>query len=163
MRECTEVELSKYLDVFIEEAKENLQSLNDGLLRLGEGQAGVIDEVFRSAHTLKGMAATMGFGEVAELTHAMENIFDLLRRGDKRYTESLADVLFACLDAMESFINEVGPDYVPTIKEHADLIRRLNNSSSSAPTIAERSTPVSPIVSLPPLMEINEYEQNILQ
>ncbi len=157
------MELSKYLDVFIEEAKENLQSLNDGLLKLGDGQTSVIDEVFRSAHTLKGMAATMGFSEVAELTHAMENIFDLLRRGDKRYSESLGDVLFACLDGIELFINEVGPDHLPNIKDYRDLIERLNSSSTPPSSTSNATAPSLPLVSLPPLMEINEYEQSILE
>ncbi len=157
------MELSKYLDVFIEEAKENLQNLNEGLLKLGEGQTGVIDEVFRSAHTLKGMAATMGFGEVAELTHAMENIFDLLRRGDQRYTEGLGDVLFACLDGIEAFINEVGADYVPKIKDYGALLESLSTSSSPTPVAAQPIAAAAPMVTLPPLMEINEYEQSILQ
>ena len=75
---------NEYLDVFIEESKEHLQSLNDQLLILENDSENLhtISEIFRSAHTLKGMAATMGFNDLANLTHKMENILDAIRNNE---------------------------------------------------------------------------------
>ncbi len=72
---------AEYLDVFLDESQEHLQAINDNLLRLEQApnDLSIVGEVFRSAHTLKGMVATMGFEDLAHLTHNMENVLDLIR------------------------------------------------------------------------------------
>lgn len=103
------MDLSQYLNMYLEEAGEHLQKLNELLLSL-EGSPDsrdILDEIFRSAHTLKGMSATMGFTRVAELTHEMENVLHKLRNGDIHITPSILDVLFQCVDSLENMIGDI--------------------------------------------------------
>jgi two-component system chemotaxis sensor kinase CheA len=75
------MDISQYLPMFLAEAREHLQELNLAVVKIEEDpdDRATVDEIFRIAHSLKGMSATMGFGEIAALTHEMENVFELLR------------------------------------------------------------------------------------
>ena len=68
--------MSQYLEVFIDECREHIQALNENLLQLENEpeNLSIVNEIFRSAHTLKGMSATMGYEDMANLTHQMENV-----------------------------------------------------------------------------------------
>lgn len=101
--------MSQYLGIFLDEAREHLQAMNEGLLALETNpkDSAVIERVFRAAHTLKGMSATMGFSAVAELTHAMENVLDKFRQKQVEVKPESMDVLFRCLDVLEGFTNAV--------------------------------------------------------
>ena len=101
--------MAQYMSVFIDESKEHLQLMNDSLLKLEQEPEDIkiIDEVFRSAHTLKGMSATMGFNRIAELTHHMENVLDNIRTGKASVDTTLVDILFECLDTLNALVDEV--------------------------------------------------------
>lgn len=103
------MDVNQYMGMFLEEAREHLQTLNRCLLDLESDPAhlGLLDEIFRSAHTIKGMSATMGFTTVAELTHEMENILDLLRKGQLQGTESILNTLFKCVDTLEQLVEAI--------------------------------------------------------
>jgi len=103
------VDLSQYLDIFLVEAREHLQNLSQGLLQLEQAPDNrkIVDEIFRSAHTLKGMAATMGFDRIAELTHDMENLLSALKGGHLRVNSAIIDLLFNCVDALEEMVDAV--------------------------------------------------------
>src|SRR5687767_12536510 len=103
------MDMSQYIDIFIEESKEHLQGLNHSLLQLEKtpGDTGVLNEIFRVAHTLKGMAGTMGFTKMATLTHDMENVLSAIRSNEIGVSTNLVDVLFKCLDLLESFLNSI--------------------------------------------------------
>lgn len=103
------MDMSQYLEIFIEESKENLQNMNKCLLDLENNHKdfGRINEIFRIAHTLKGMAGTMGYNKLASLTHEMENVLHSLRNHEIQITEEIIDVLFECFDILDSFINEI--------------------------------------------------------
>lgn len=103
------MDTDQYMGIFLDESREHLQALNDNILALeSEPQnEAVLDEIFRSAHTLKGMSATMGFNVLAELTHEMENILDLLRKNKLRATEDIIDLLFRCVDTLEKLVDNV--------------------------------------------------------
>jgi two-component system chemotaxis sensor kinase CheA len=103
------MDMSQYLQIFIEEAKEHVQSLNDCLLQLEKdpGDKGVLNEIFRVAHTLKGMSGTMGYSKMAKLTHDMENVLHAIRNDEIVITSDLVDVLFKCLDALDNYVNSV--------------------------------------------------------
>jgi two-component system chemotaxis sensor kinase CheA len=120
------MDLNEYLGPFIDETEENLQKLSDALLALEKGETGVIDEIFRVAHTLKGMAATMGFNSMAALTHAMEDVFDAVRGGNLclRRKED-ASLLFRCLDALTVQIGEIRRGKGDEGVETAELIEQL--------------------------------------
>jgi len=103
------MDISQYLEIFIEEAKEHLQNLNTSLLSLEKdaNDKALINEVFRSAHTLKGMAATMGFKKMSVLTHNMENVLSEIRNDQMQVDGKLLDILFQCLDALEGYVDKI--------------------------------------------------------
>ena len=96
------MDMSQYLEIFIEESKEHLQSLNECLLQLENepNNMELLNEVFRVAHTLKGMAGTMGFTKMQTLTHDMENALSSIRNGNIQVNTNVID-LFQCLDALK--------------------------------------------------------------
>lgn len=103
------VDVNQYLGIFLEEAREHLQTLNRCVLDLEHepGDLHILDEIFRSAHTIKGMSATMGYSAIAELTHEMENVLDLLRKGVLTAHTEIIDTLFQCVDRLEQLVEEV--------------------------------------------------------
>lgn len=105
-REVYLVEKNQYLDMFIDESKEHLQAMNDNLLKLENdpGNVAIVNEIFRSAHTLKGMAATMGYEDLASLTHIMENVLDGIRNHKITVTTEILDVVFESVDDLEAMV-----------------------------------------------------------
>lgn len=103
------MDMNQYLDMFIEESKEHLQHMNDNLLTLENSPEdfNLVNEIFRVAHTLKGMAGTMGFTKIADLTHKMENVLHVIRNGEREVTTDLVDVLFECFDTLEAYTNNI--------------------------------------------------------
>ncbi|WP_439020032.1 chemotaxis protein CheW [Bacillus thuringiensis] len=97
------------LNIFFEESEEHLQSLNENVLILEQNPAdmGVIGEIFRSAHTFKGMSASMEFTEMADLTHKMENVLDEIRHGNIVVNANIIDVIFECIDNLEKMVADV--------------------------------------------------------
>lgn len=106
------MDTSQYMTMFLEESMDNLQTLNEALLILEQEPNNVdkLNEIFRVAHTIKGMAATMGFNIMAELTHKMEDVLTKFRNGDLNVTENVVTVLFKCLDALEQMVNNISED-----------------------------------------------------
>lgn len=100
---------AQYMELFIEESKEHLQSLNNNLLVLEQqpDNAEVINEIFRSAHTLKGMAGSMGFKFMANLAHGMENVLDRIRKGNMAVDVNIMDALFEALDVLEGLLQGI--------------------------------------------------------
>lgn len=98
--------MSQYLEVFIDESKEHLQTINEQLLELEKNpdDVAIVNEIFRSAHTLKGMSATMGFEDLANLTHQMENVLDAIRNEKISVTPELLDVIFRAVDDLEAMV-----------------------------------------------------------
>ena len=105
-------DMSQYKELFIEEAQENLQGLNQALLQLEKEPSDVepLNEIFRLAHTIKGMAATMGYDDMALLAHSMEDLLDELRQGTLEVEPQLFDLLFECLDALGTMLEDVVAD-----------------------------------------------------
>ncbi|WP_313756545.1 chemotaxis protein CheA [Tissierella sp.] len=104
-----DLDISQYINIFVEEAKEHLQSMNDVLLELEKNPShlGNINEIFRVAHTIKGMSGTMGFHNMANLTHEMENVLQAARSNDIELSEDIIDILFECFDALDSSVNHI--------------------------------------------------------
>ncbi len=125
------MDVNQYLDIFLEESKEHLQQLNEKLLLLETDSKNInlINEIFRSAHTLKGMAATMGFAKMATLTHEMESLLDLARNNKRLIDSNIMDTLFHGVDILEQMvilITEAGND------EHdiTGIVNRLQSLAS---------------------------------
>lgn len=122
------MDVSQYLEIFIEETKEHLQSLNEHILVLEkepENEA-TINEIFRAAHSLKGMAGTMGFQKMQRLTHDMENVFSEIRNGKMKATSDLIDVLFKGLDVLETYLVNIQSEGTEGDYDSQDIIDALN-------------------------------------
>lgn len=104
-----DLDISQYINIFVEEAKEHLQNMNDVLLELEKNPShlGHINEIFRVAHTIKGMSGTMGFHNMANLTHEMENVLQAARNNDIELSENIIDILFECFDALDSSVSHI--------------------------------------------------------
>ena len=120
------MDTSQYLPMFLAECREHLQELNLAVVRIEEQpeDGATVDEIFRIAHSLKGMSATMGFAGMAALTHQMEDVFELLRQRSGGLTRETVDVLLECLDALEGATDAIEADGVENL-EPAALIERL--------------------------------------
>lgn len=103
------MDMNQYLSMFIDESNDHLQSLNESMMGLEANpeDISIVQVIFRSAHTLKGMAATMGFEDLASLTHQMENVLDLVRNNKLRMQDFIFDTLFKSLDALESMVEDI--------------------------------------------------------
>jgi two-component system chemotaxis sensor kinase CheA len=103
------MEMNQYLSMFIDESREHLQALNDNLMSLESSpeDVSIVHNIFRSAHTLKGMSATMGFEDLASLTHEMENVLDLVRNSKLKMDSFIFDCIFKSLDSLESMVEDV--------------------------------------------------------
>jgi two-component system chemotaxis sensor kinase CheA len=120
------MDTSDYLPMFLAECRENLQELNLAVVRLEEtpDDRETIDAIFRIAHSLKGMAATMGYEGMAALTHKMEDVFELLRQRGTGLTGEVVDVLLACLDALSAAVDAIEADGAESL-DPAVLVERL--------------------------------------
>lgn len=121
------MEVSQYLNMFIEESKDNLQRLNENLLKLENNpdDIQILNEIFRVAHTLKGMAGTMGFVRMQKLTHNIENVLSDIRSGSIKINSDMVDTLFMCLDALENYVEEIVNTSSEGTDDHNDLIESL--------------------------------------
>ena len=137
------MDVSQYLEIFVEETREHLQNLNEHLLILEKEPENkdTINEIFRAAHSLKGMAGTMGYKRMQNLTHNMENVFSEIRNDKMKVTSDLVDTLFQCLDALETYLDNIvnsqdegTDDNEPIIKLLNDF---LNGQTGSAPAPAQ--------------------------
>ena len=122
------MDVSQYLEIFIDETKEHLQSLNEQLLILEKepDNSETINEIFRAAHSLKGMAGTMGYKRMQRLTHDMENVFSEIRTGKMSVKAELVDVLFRGLDALESYLTNIISSGNEGEEDYEDILSSLN-------------------------------------
>jgi two-component system chemotaxis sensor kinase CheA len=128
------MDTSQYLSLFIEESVENIENLNSSMLELEKDPENIeiVNEIFRYAHTLKGMAATMGFSEITELTHSMENILDKLRNGSIKVSSDLITVLFQCVDTLEKMIRSVSEGSTGSI-DCSRVIEKISDIMTAKP------------------------------
>jgi two-component system chemotaxis sensor kinase CheA len=150
------LDTSQYLSLFLEESVENIENLNQSMLELEKGpdNTEIISEIFRYAHTLKGMAATMGFSNISTLTHSMENILDKLRSGELRANRDMVTLLFECVDTLEKMIGDIS-DGKGEVIDSTPLIERINNIASQK---VQESTPQAKGST-----ELNTYDINIIK
>ena len=140
------MDVSQYLEIFIDETKEHLQSLNTQILELEQNPENMdtINEVFRAAHSLKGMAGTMGYKRMQTLTHDMENVFSEVRNGHIRVNASMIDCLFQCLDALEDYLATIQSTGDEGTNDNEMLIKDLNamlTTEQSAEAAGEKPQP----------------------
>ncbi len=128
------MDVSQYLEIFIDETKEHLQTLSDQLMILEQEPENMdtINEIFRAAHSLKGMAGTMGYKRMQRLTHDMENVFQEVRSGNMTVKSELVDVLFRGLDALESYLANILETADEGTEDNDEIINTLNSIADAA-------------------------------
>ncbi|MGN1152269.1 MAG: chemotaxis protein CheA [Lachnospiraceae bacterium] len=122
------MDVSQYLEIFLDETNEHLQNLNTQILSLEQDPENMdtINEIFRAAHSLKGMAGTMGYKRMQTLTHDMENVFSEVRNGNIKVNAGMIDVLFQCLDALEEYNTNIRESSDEGQNDNEPLIKQLN-------------------------------------
>ncbi len=135
------MDVSQYLEIFIDETAEHIQSLSDNIMALENEPEDhdVINEIFRAAHSLKGMAGTMGFKRMQHLTHDMENVFQEVRNDKIKVNGDIIDVLFQCLDAIEGYLNIIKETSDEGTNDNEGIIAALNGilNGNTAPAVKE--------------------------
>ncbi len=123
------MDVSQYLEIFVDETSEHIQSLSDNIMVLEQDPENkdTINEIFRAAHSLKGMAGTMGFKRMQHLTHDMENVFQEVRSDNVKVNSALIDILFKCLDAIEGYLDNVKASSDEGTEDNEALIKSLND------------------------------------
>ncbi len=159
------MDMSQYLDIFLEESKEHLGSLNQRLIELEKdpGNIEALNEIFRAAHTLKGMSSTMGFDDLADLTHHMENVLSDLKEGILPVNSAVIDIIFQCFDRLQMIIDQIEVNGSGTM-DNSELISILENIKAgdfeAAATIEQEiSTPGTYQESF----TFNEYDITVLK
>lgn len=158
------MDTSQYLKMFLEESMDNLQTLNESLLELENNPNDIdrINQIFRVAHTIKGMAATMGFTDMAELTHQMENVLAEFREGELKVTQDVVTVLFDCLDTLEKMVSNIEEDsdekveiekIMKDLANISDLHGKTNNVEEIKVESKEKSDSI----------ELNEYDMSVIK
>ncbi|RKD75654.1 two-component system chemotaxis sensor kinase CheA [Sinobaca qinghaiensis] len=154
----------EYLTLFIEESQEHLQAVNTHLLELekNNGSKDIISEIFRSAHTLKGMAATMGFEDLAHLTHHMENVLDQIRNDQLTVTPAVLDVVFESVDDLEYMINDIssGGSGKKDVQGAASKLEALLAGDKAAETASASNVSPEKHSVIP---EYDQYEWAVIQ
>lgn len=168
------MDMNQYLEIFIEETKEHLQNLNQSLLQLEQNpeDSAMLNEIFRVAHTLKGMSGTMGYNKMAKLTHHMENVLHGIRNNELKISTKLIDILFKCLDALENYLNSIINSNNEGPNEYASIITSLNNimegknndeiesKSKVSSNVNEES--ITKVIQSDDSLNITQYEQNAI-
>ncbi len=148
------MDVSQYLEIFLDESREHIQNLNTQIMDLEQNPESedTINEIFRAAHSLKGMAGTMGYKRMQTLTHDMENVFSEVRNGNIKVKANMIDILFQCLDALEEYVDNIQNTADEGTNDNAPLIKMLNDvlnegkGAAAAPAAAEapKETPAAP-------------------
>jgi two-component system, chemotaxis family, sensor kinase CheA len=156
------MDLNNYITMFIEESKEHLQTINDELLKLEIEPENItyINEIFRSAHTIKGMAGSMGFDDLATLTHQMENVLDLLRQSKLSITPEIMDIIFQCVDIIEKMVEDIeaGGTGKADVKDIVAKLTHAQNPDQSPPSVLAALNEVAVSIDMP----IEDYHWSVI-
>ena len=144
------MDVSQYLEIFIDETSEHVQTLSDCIMVLEKepDNKDTINEVFRAAHSLKGMAGTMGFKRMQHLTHDMENVFQEVRSDKIKVNSAMIDLLFKCLDAIDGYLNNVKASSDEGTEDNEIIIKELNDFIAEANGVkpVEKAKEQAPVV-----------------
>ena len=137
------MDVSQYLEIFIDETNEHLQNLSDCIMVLEKepDNKDTINEIFRAAHSLKGMAGTMGFKRMQHLTHDMENVFQEVRSDKISVNSRMIDLLFECLDALDKYLENVKETSNEGTEDNEAIIKELNDFIAQASGEASAPAP----------------------
>lgn len=140
------MDVSQYLEIFIDETNEHIQSLSDNIMALEQepDNKDVVNEIFRAAHSLKGMAGTMGFKRMQHMTHDMENVFQEVRNDTIKVDSDMIDLLFQCLDAIEGYLENIKETSDEGTNDNEAIIQKLNGFLQHAEAAAQQGAEAAP-------------------
>ncbi|MCM3572753.1 MULTISPECIES: chemotaxis protein CheA [Mesobacillus] len=160
------MELNQYLEVFIEESKEHLQACNEQVLELEKNpqDLSIINEIFRSAHTLKGMSATMGYEDLASLTHQMENVLDAIRNNRLTTTPEIIDVIFMAVDHLEDMVQAIaaGGDGKKDVTETVEKLKQIEKGEPLSDS-ANKEVAAAAVLEAKQQSHYDEFELTVLK
>lgn len=164
------MELNQYLEMFIDESKEHLQACSEHLLELEKKpqDLAIVSEIFRSAHTLKGMSATMGFEDLADLTHKMENVLDAIRNEKINVTPEILDIVFESVDHLEEMVQDIasGGDGKRNVQATVEMLKRIESgeelAGAAAVQTAANEQAATSTLSAERKLEYDDFEKTIL-
>ena len=165
------MDVSQYLEIFLDESNEHLQTLSDQLIILEKepDNSDTINEIFRAAHSLKGMDGKMGYKRMQNLTHDMENVFSEVRNGNMEVNSNLVDVLFQCLDALETYVDNIRETQDEGTDDNEPIIKALNafiaseGKGNAAPAAKKEEAPAATASAAPADdkdMPLADFEKN---
>lgn len=162
------MDTNQYLEVFIDESNEHLQSCSESLLVLEQNPDNIeiVNDIFRNAHTLKGMSATMGFEDIADLTHKMENVLDAIRNHKIQVTAELLDVVFESVDHLEEMVSDIsnGGDGKKDVTQTVEKLKRLESGESIENIETVVATPSETVTEVAESKLIfDDFEQTVLE
>lgn len=144
------MDVSQYLEIFIDESSEHIQTLSDCIMTLEQEPENkdTINEIFRAAHSLKGMAGTMGFKRMQHLTHDMENVFQEVRSDKIKVDSSMIDLLFKCLDAIDSYVENIKSTSDEGTDDNEVIIKELNDfiAKANGQPVSKQSEPQEKVI-----------------
>lgn len=156
------MELNQYLDLFIDESREHLQNINENLLELEKEPTNltIVNEIFRSAHTLKGMSATMGYEDLASLTHQMENVLDAIRNNKISVSSSILDVVFQSIDDLEAMVESIstGGDGKRDVKEVVQKLAAIEKGTEFIEDKSEEKNETDQLT-----LQYDEYDYTVIE
>ncbi|WP_262172933.1 chemotaxis protein CheA [Saccharococcus sp. Marseille-Q5394] len=164
------MDTNQYLEMFLEESKEHLQACNEHLLELEKNpdDLAIVNEVFRSAHTLKGMSATMGYEDIADLTHKMENVLDAIRNSKISVSTEILDIVFKAVDYLEEMVMDIeaGGTGKKDVLELVTALNRIETGQSAviAPEMetAASTMAIEPLQQYTPALHYDDYEMTVI-
>ncbi|MGE8034242.1 chemotaxis protein CheW [Lysinibacillus sp. NPDC093692] len=158
------MEVNQYLEMFIEESKDHLQACSEHLLELEKNpdDLAIVGEIFRSAHTLKGMSATMGFEDLADLTHKMENVLDAIRNEKIHVSPEILDVVFESVDHLEEMVMDIanGGDGKRDVSSTVAQLKRIELGEEAIPEVV--GTTETPTTAVASTLEYDGFEQTVI-
>ncbi|MCQ2969918.1 MAG: Hpt domain-containing protein, partial [Clostridium sp.] len=161
------MDTSQYLGMFLDESMDNLQTLNEALLNLEQNPNDIemLNQIFRVAHTIKGMAATMGFSAMAELTHKMEDVLSNFREGKLIVSKNVVTILFNCLDTLETMVNniEAGIDDEVDVTEIVKALGDIVNGNVQELDVVIEHNECNGKDDKKVKVELNEYDISIIR
>ncbi|MEN2769040.1 chemotaxis protein CheA [Ornithinibacillus xuwenensis] len=153
----------QYIEVFLDESREHLQAINDNLLKLEKQptEIDIVQDIFRSAHTLKGMSATMGFEDIASLTHQMENVLDKIRHNELAVSTAVIDITFSAVEALEEMVSAISEGNDGK-KDVTSLVSQLKQVEAGT-YVEQGSEEVSPTINAPvESLDLDEYQATVI-
>ncbi|EOS56718.1 chemotaxis protein CheA [Paenibacillus barengoltzii] len=163
------MDMNQYLSMFIDESNDHLQSLNEKMLELENNpeDISIVQVIFRSAHTLKGMAATMGFEDLSSLTHQMENVLDLVRNEKLKMQEFIFDTLFKSLDALQMMVQDItqGGEGKADVSEIVDALQSIVRGDFAEGGSAAASKPAAAgsAANSASAIQLDQYQYSVLE